>query len=100
MTQPESRLSRRILKELRKKPSTFCYKNHGSEYMMAGLPDIQCCIYGWFIGMEVKMPGKKGTQTARQKFVQQQIEAADGEYYLVESVEEALQVWDEVVSRM
>lgn len=100
MAQPESRLSRKIMAELRKKPKTFVYKNHGSQYMMAGLPDIQCCIYGWFIGIEVKMPGKKSTQTPRQKFVQQQIEAAGGEYHLVDSVEEALQVWQSIVDQL
>lgn len=99
MSQPESRLSRKIQQEYRTKPQTFCYKNHGSEFMVAGLPDIQCCIGGWFIGLEVKMPGKKHTQTERQKFIEQQIKAAGGEYYLVESVEEALEVWNDVARR-
>ena len=44
MSQPEAKLSREIMKTLRLK-GYFVFKVHGSEYMMAGLPDIIAVSY-------------------------------------------------------
>lgn len=57
-SQPESRLQRRIQDEL-KSAGAFVFKVHGSEFMMAGLPDIVGCYRSIFFGIEVKMPGNK-----------------------------------------
>jgi Holliday junction resolvase len=67
----------------------FCYKVHGSELTMAGLPDVVCCVDGKFLGIEVKMPGKKHTLTPRQKHVHRMIVAAGGAVAVVSSVSEA-----------
>jgi hypothetical protein len=88
MAQGESKLSRLIMSNLRLE-GYFCYKNHGNEYMMAGLPDIIVCAEGFFIGLETKKLGKHGNTSARQDFVRDQIRAAGGIYEVVTSVEEA-----------
>jgi hypothetical protein len=50
MAQAESKLSRDIMCALRLE-GWFCFKVHGSEHMMAGLPDIVVCANGYFIGL-------------------------------------------------
>lgn len=77
MTQAESKLSRKIMTAIRAR-GWFCFKVHGSETMMAGLPDIVVCAEGLFIGLETKMPGKEGNTSARQVFVHEQIRNAGG----------------------
>ena len=91
MAQRESRLSRDIMTALRGE-GWFCFKVHGSEHMMAGLPDIVVCAEGQFIGLETKMPEKRTNTSARQDFVHEQIRAAGGEVAVVTSVAEALEV--------
>ena len=89
MAQPESRLSRQIMGALRLE-GYFCFKVHGNEHMMAGLPDIIVCARGLFIGLEVKMPGKEYNTSARQEFVHTQIRNAGGQAIVVSSVDQAL----------
>lgn len=91
MTQPEARLSRQIMTALRIE-GHFCFKVHGTEMMMAGLPDIICCAAGVFIGLETKMPGKRTNTSARQDLVHAQIRDAGGKVFVVTSVEEAMDV--------
>lgn len=90
MAQPESRLSRKIMDALRAE-GYFCFKVHGSEMMMAGLPDIIVCAEGYFIGLETKMPTKRGNVSPRQVYVHSQIENAGGTAKVVCSPTEALQ---------
>lgn len=90
MSQPESRLSRNIQKALRER-GAFCFKVHGSEYMMAGLPDIVVCYNGLFIGLETKTPSGSGA-TPRQAYVHDRIREALGTVCVVRSVREALDV--------
>lgn len=89
-SQPESRLSRQIMTALRLE-GYFCFKVHGSETMMAGLPDIVVCARGHFIGLETKMPQKRSNTSARQDFVHQQIRDSGGKVEVVCSVSEALE---------
>lgn len=91
MAQPESRLSRSIMMALRAE-GWFCFKVHGSEHMMAGLPDIVCCAEGLFIGLETKMPDKRDNTSARQDYVHGQIRDAGGTAAVVTSVDEAVTV--------
>ena len=91
MSQPEARLSRQIMTELRTE-GYFCFKVHGTELMMAGLPDIVVCAEGLFIGLETKMPGKRTNTSARQDHVHAQITAAGGSVFVITSVPEALDV--------
>lgn len=89
MTQAESLLSRKILNTLRSN-GVFCFKVHGSEFMMAGLPDIIACVDGVFVGFEVKLPTKRNNLSARQMAVHKMIESASGKIYVICSVAEAL----------
>jgi|SRR6478735_2199715 len=91
MTQPESRLSRRIQQALRLE-GWFCYKNHGNEFTLAGLPDITVCAEGYFIALETKMPEKRTNTSVRQDFVMGQIIEAGGYAQVVCSPEEAVEV--------
>lgn len=89
MAQAESKLSREIMKALRIE-GIFCFKVHGSEHMMAGLPDIIACVEGQFLGLETKVPGKASNTSPRQDFVHGQIREAGGTAVVVTSVAEAL----------
>ena len=90
MTQAESRLSSSIIRKLNALPDTFAWKNHGSEYMIGGLPDIIVCHQGRFIGLEVKRPGKKDTVSPTQKLVHGLIRRAGGKVYVVSSIDEVM----------
>jgi Holliday junction resolvase len=88
--QPEARLGHKIMDALRAH-GAFVFKVHGSGLMMAGLPDLIVCYRGYFIGIEVKMPGNKAS--ARQLFVHKQIRRAGGIVvvaYSMDDVDEAL----------
>lgn len=97
MAQPEAKLSREIMKELRLH-GWFCFKVHGSEHMMAGLPDIIVCADGLFIGLETKMPSKRGNTSPRQDFVHGQIRAANGVAEVVSSPVEAVRLVEAALS--
>jgi Holliday junction resolvase len=94
MSQPESKLSRRIQKALRAR-GAFCFKVHGSETMMAGLPDIIVCYRGLFIGLETKTPEGKDP-TRRQVYVHDRIIRAEGIVSVPRTVADALNVLDDV----
>lgn len=89
MSQRESALSRKIMEALRAQ-GYFCFKVHGSEYMMAGLPDIIVCAEGLFIGLETKLPEYRTNVSPRQVVVHTQIEHAGGTARVVCSSQEAL----------
>lgn len=91
MSQPEAKLSRRIMEALRLE-GYFCFKVHGSEFMMAGLPDIIVCADGKFIGLETKMPQSRGNVSPRQSLVHSHIQNAGGTAEVVCSPQEALNV--------
>jgi len=60
MDQPETKLQRKIVKELNKLPLTYFEKNHGSPMGKPKL-DLTGSVYGICVHLEVKMPGKKPT---------------------------------------
>lgn len=96
MAQRESRLSRQIMNAVRAQ-GHFCFKVHGSEYMMAGLPDIIVCARGLFIGLETKNPESREKVSPRQEFVHGQINSAGGVARVVTSAREALAVINQVL---
>lgn len=93
MVQPESRISTAIMKAVRKRGG-FCFKVHGSETMMAGLPDIVVCYKGLFVGMEVKTA--VGRLSTRQVYVHERIrrDGSEGITAVPRSVADALTVLD------
>lgn len=97
MSQRESVLSRKIMDALRLE-GYFCFKVHGSEYMMAGLPDIIVCAEGLFIGLETKLPESRGNVSPRQRLVHTKIQHAGGSAEVVCSPEEALAIVQGVIN--
>lgn len=87
--QPESKLSRAIMDALRNR-GAFVHKNHGNEYSMAGLPDIEGCWRGTYFAIETKMPGKLDTVTAIQRLRHRQIRDAGGHVLVATNVPEAV----------
>ena len=96
MAQREAKLSRKIMDALRLE-GYFCFKVHGSEFMMAGLPDIVVCASGRFIGLETKLPESRGNVSPRQRYVHSLINEAGGVARVVCSPAEALRVVQEVL---
>lgn len=88
-TQPESRLQQKIQKAI-KAEGHFVFKVHGSEYMMAGLPDLIICARGLFIGLEVKLPSTRDHTSARQDYVHGLINQSGGKALVVCSPDEAI----------
>jgi hypothetical protein len=95
MTQPESRLSRKIRDALNLE-GAFVFKVWGNDHMLVGLPDIIGCYKGRFFGFEVKLPDKRKNTTARQLFVGSMIIQAGGIWKVVCSAEEALNILREL----
>ena len=56
----EKNIVKRIMASL-KEDGFFCIKIHGSEYQMAGLPDVLALKGGRAYWLEVKRPGGKPT---------------------------------------
>lgn len=96
MSQPESKLSRKIMDRLRLE-GYFCFKVHGSEYMMVGLPDIIVCAKGLYIGLETKLPSTRGNVSPKQAYVHSQIQHAGGVCEVVCSPQEALDVVEKAI---
>lgn len=88
--QREARISSSIMEVLRKH-GYFCFKVHGSEYMMAGLPDIIVCAEGKFIGLETKTPEKRENVSEAQRLVHARIKRAGGIVEVVCGPKEALE---------
>jgi hypothetical protein len=76
----------------------FCFKVHGTEMVMAGLPDIIVCASGYFIGLETKLPEKRSNTSPRQDFVHERIRVAGGTAEVVCSPEEAVIVVKRVIA--
>lgn len=95
MAGPETRIVASIKKELKAR-GAFCFKVHGSEHMMAGLPDLIVCYKGLFIGLEVKTP--VGVVSAVQHYVHGQIRSpgADGIAEVVTSAAEVVAILNRV----
>jgi hypothetical protein len=58
--QPEGKLHTKVQEEVRK-VGGYVVKIHGSEdsYQAVGTPDLLCCVYGRFVGIETKLPGER-----------------------------------------
>jgi hypothetical protein len=94
MTQPESRLSRKIKDHLQAVWGFDCFvfKVWGSEHMMAGLPDLIGCVRGCFFALEVKLPANRSGVSPRQRLVMGMIARAGGITAVVCSPAEAVAI--------
>lgn len=91
--QPEGRLQQSIQKALKER-GYFVFKVHGSQFMMAGLPDLVVCAEGLFIGLEVKVPERRKNVSEAQSLVHERIRGSGGRCEVVCSPDEALNVVD------
>lgn len=78
----EKDITNNIMKNMRKH-GAFAEKTHGGPYVRVGLPDIQACVQGRYIGIECKLPGEK--PTAAQLRVIEEIRSAGGVAFVAES---------------
>lgn len=91
MSQPETRLQRRIQRALREQfRGAFIRKIHVSEYQSTGLPDLLVIVHGYAILLEVKRPKKH--PSAIQLNVMSKIRASGGASCVVRSPQEAVDV--------
>lgn len=88
--QPETYLKNQITDAFNMKygRDIFFFKVHGSEYMMAGLPDLIVCYLGLFIGLEIKVGKNKPTLIQIRR--RDQIIRAGGYSVVVWSVDDAI----------
>lgn len=78
-------------------PGALVYKIHGGQYQEAGIPDLLCCIFGTFIGIEAKFkrPGEseehaRAKTSPQQEFQIQRILDSGGVAFVALSAEDAL----------
>ena len=86
----EKDITAAIQRYLKTVPHCFFWKEHGSQYGTAGLPDIICCYRGRFVAFEVKAPS--GRPTKLQEITVAKIKAAKGEAFIVRNVEEVQEI--------
>ena len=80
----------------------YGFKTHGGHVAIPGIPDGIFCYRGWFVGMEVKVPGKEHTLTEKQGYHLKSIRRAGGVADVVTSPEQAvalLQKIDRYISK-
>jgi hypothetical protein len=80
----------------------YFFKMHGGPHSVPGVPDGIMCYRGWFVGMEVKMPGRERTLTEKQGNHLKSIRRAGGVADVVTSPEQAvalLQKIDRYISK-
>ena len=79
-----------IMRYLKTEADCFCWKQHGSQFGTAGLPDIIVCFKGLFLALEVKRPG--GKLTKLQEVTLNRIKDAEGHAYKVTSCDEVKEI--------
>jgi len=93
----EKKITNSILAHLKSIQGCFCWKEHGSRYSTAGIPDIICCIDGRFVAFEVKTEG--GKPTVLQEKTLNSICDAGGVAHVVRSLDEVRDVLEEEVMK-
>lgn len=83
---PEALITEKLLKNLRRIPKSFWWKQHQSGYGQAGIPDILGTICGRFFAIEVKCPGKE--PTPNQHRIMEAMRAAGAQVFCIHSLEE------------
>lgn len=92
---PEGRIQQAIQKRLGQL-GVFVFKVHGSALMPKGLPDLICCVEGLFVGLEVKTPQTLRNVSTHQLLKRDEIAAAGGRWFVVASVDDALDAIEQV----
>lgn len=79
------------IKEIMKQLDIYFNKNFGTLYSVPGRPDIECCVNGYYLAIEVKRE-KGGIQSEAQKFHEQKILRNNGIYLLSNNKESCVKV--------
>ena len=61
----ETKVQRKIRQDIEDEFGGFWFKVHGGQYQRAGIPDLLGCLYGFYIGIEVKHGIGKTTKIQR-----------------------------------
>ena len=89
MSKPETLIVKKIMRRLEAEGG-FWFKVHGGLFQLSGIPDIVGCYKGWFIGIEVKVPG--GRPTKLQELRIKTIKDCGGRCGIATDVDEALSI--------
>jgi hypothetical protein len=79
-----------------KERGAFVWKSRGDPRQTKGIPDLTMCYAGYFIAMEIKLPGKEKTLTRNQAETLKRIRAAGGIAEMVTSKAQAMQILDSI----
>lgn len=90
----EKQIVAEIMRFLKTIPNSFCWKTHGGRFGTAGLPDVICCINGFFIAFEVKTD--TGKLSKLQEITIARINAAKGHAYKVTSANEVKSILENI----
>jgi hypothetical protein len=82
---PEGRVKDAVKKWLAERGAYF-YMVVPNGFSRAGVPDFLVCLYGTFVGIETKAPGKRRNTTALQKRELAWIEKSGGVSLVVDDV--------------
>ena len=77
----EKIIENQIKSKLTTMSNVWYFKHSANATMKVGIPDLVCCINGYFIGIEVKQA--TGIQSEAQKVNELAIKNAGGQYWLV-----------------
>lgn len=88
----ESDVQSDIQKALEEQVGGFWWKTVGGKYQRTGLPDRVGVVQGYFIGIEVKVPGKENTLTTIQAATLQRINKNGGLGFMSSSPEHSVEV--------
>lgn len=87
----EAALTKKIRLKLAEKFGGRWFKMAGGPYMTVGLPDLIGTVHGYFIAIEVKVPGREKTLTDRQALVIRELtDRGECLAFMTTSVEDAL----------
>lgn len=90
----ETDLIIKIKQYLKTVDNCFYWKEHGSQFGQAGIPDIIICLNGRFIALEVKT--EKGKVSVLQEVILRKIRKAGGIAEVVRSVEGVRRIIEEI----
>jgi len=88
VSQPESRLQRRIRKAVQRQFGGYWWKVHGGPFTPAGIPDLAGVVAGRAVFLEVKRPGEEASLVQRKRM--RDLERAGAIVAVVHSVAEAI----------
>ena len=77
-----------------KKPNIYFFNTFGNAVQRAGLPDRIVCYKGRFIGIELKRPDGKGTESKRQEIEGNKIKKAKGIFVCTDNLDFIKEIFD------